>query len=68
MSATVFVDTNVLVYARDRTEAERPLILGAASHAGCTHVLTQDLQDGQAVEAMTIIDPFTTPPSSVLRV
>ena len=148
MSATVFVDTNVLVYARDRTEPERhlralewmatlwqtrsgrlsyqvlheyyvtvtqkldppravsdaradvasfiswrptavelpvidrawaiqdryrfswwdSLILGAASHAGCTHVLTDDLQDGQEVEAMTVISPFTTQPTSVLRV
>ena len=148
MSATVFVDTNVLVYARDRTEPEphvralewmamlwqtrsgrlsyqvlqeyyvtvtqkldppravadaredvasliswRPtpvdltlidrawaiqdrygfswwdsLILGAASQSGCTHVLTEDLQDGQDVEGMTIISPFTTQPASVLGV
>lgn len=148
MSATVFVDTNVLVYARDLTEPERhvralewmanlwqtrsgrlsyqvlqeyyvtvtqkldppralsdaradvasliswrptpvdlplidrawaiqdrygfswwdSLILGAASHAGCSHVLTEDLQDGQMVEAMTIINPFTTEPTSVLSV
>ncbi len=148
MSATVFVDTNVLVYARDRTEPERnlralewmaalwqtksgrlsyqvlqeyyitvtrkldpprdtsdaredvtsliswrpttvelrvidrawaiedrygfswwdSLILGAASHAGCTHVLTEDLQDGQEVEAMTIINPFNTQPATVLPI
>jgi len=148
MSATVFVDTNVLVYARDRTEPERnvralewmaalwqtkagrlsyqvlqeyyvtvtrkldpprdvsdaredvasliswrpaaielpvidrawaiqdrygfswwdSLILGAASHAGCTHVLTEDLQHGQDVEAMIIIHPFSAAPPTVLTI
>ena len=148
MSGTVFVDTNVLVYARDRTEPERnlralewmavlwqtksgrlsyqvlqeyyvtvtrkldpprdvsdaredvtslvswrpttvelpvidrawatqnryglswwtSLILGAASHSGCTHVLTEDLQHGRDVEAMIIINPFNTNPATVLPV
>jgi predicted nucleic acid-binding protein len=148
MRATVFVDTNVLVYARDRTEPEqnllalewmaalwqtkagrlsyqvlqeyyvtvtkkldpprdvsdaredvaslvssRPtpielpvidrawaiqnrysfswwnsLILATALHSGCTHVLTENLQHGQDVEAMIIINPFRTKPATVLPV
>ena len=44
------------------------LILGAASHAGCSHVLTDDLQDGQEVEAMTIINPFNSDPATVLPI
>jgi predicted nucleic acid-binding protein len=148
MSAIVFVDTNVLVYARDLTEPERnlralewmatlwqtrsgrlsyqvlqeyyvtvtrkldpprdvsdargdvasliswrpipielpvidhawaiqdrygfswwdSLIIGAASQAGCTHVLTEDLQHRQDVEAMIVINPFRTEPATVLPV
>ena len=146
MSAIVFVDTNVLVYARDRTDAEkhqramewlaalwqsragrlswqvlqeyyvtttrkldpprqladvredvaslttwRPiavdlrtmdiawhvedrfalswwdaLIVGAAKAGGCTHLLTEDLQDGQDIGGLLVVDPFTTRPEVVL--
>jgi predicted nucleic acid-binding protein len=148
MSARVFVDTNVLVYARDRTEEEknrmalawlsalwearagrlswqilqeyyvtvtrkldfprdlalaredvaslvtwRPesigiwtidaawsledrfqlswwdaLIVAAARAAECTHLLSEDLQDGQVLDGVTIISPFTHAPANILGV
>jgi predicted nucleic acid-binding protein len=146
MSATVFVDTNVLVYVRDRTDEEKQrraaewmaalwesrlgrlsmqvlqeyyvtitrkldpprtleearedvlalaawqpagsdvetlesawtlqdrygyawwdsLILAAAVGAGCRYLLSEDLQDGQSVEGLEIVSPFTRRPEDVL--
>lgn len=34
------------------------LIVGAALQAGCTYLLTEDLQDNQNIDGLTIIDPF----------
>ena len=34
------------------------LIVAAALTAGCTRLLTEDLQHGQQVEKLTILDPF----------
>jgi predicted nucleic acid-binding protein len=36
------------------------LILAAASLAGCAMLYTEDLQDGQAIEELTIRNPFAT--------
>jgi predicted nucleic acid-binding protein len=146
MSARVFVDTNVLVYARDRTDEEknrvalawlsalwdaragrlswqvlqeyyvtvtrrldsprdpalaredvaslvtwRPgsiglstmdaawsledrfqlswwdaLIVAAAGAAECTHLLSEDLQDGQVFDGVTVVSPFTHAPANIL--
>ncbi|MBI4544098.1 MAG: PIN domain-containing protein [Gemmatimonadetes bacterium] len=146
MSGTVFVDTNVLVYVRDRTDEEKQrraaewvallwesrlgrlsvqvlqeyyvtittrlepprtteearddvialsawkpavidlglverawtlqdrfgfswwdsLIVAAAVSGGCRYLLTEDLQDGQVVDRLTIMSPFAHEPESVL--
>jgi len=146
MSGTVFVDTNVLVYVRDRTDEEkqrlaaewvaalwetrlgrlsvqvlqeyyvtltaklkpartaeevredvialdawRPaaidldtierawelqdrfsfswwdsLIVAAALGMRCRYILSEDLQDGQVVDGLTIVSPFTRSPADVL--
>lgn len=146
MTATVFVDTNVLVYARDRTDESKhqralewlaalwderagrlswqvlqeyyvtvtrkldpprdegdaredvtslvtweplsvdlrlvdgawavqdrfglswwdALIVAAAQAGECTYLLTEDLQDGQALGGVTVVDPFAHPPSDLL--
>jgi predicted nucleic acid-binding protein len=42
------------------------LIVAAAHRTGCTHLLTEDLQDGQIVDGLTIVDPFLHSPDSVL--
>jgi predicted nucleic acid-binding protein len=34
------------------------LIVAAALEAGCTRLLTEDLQDGQKIETVTVINPF----------
>jgi len=42
------------------------LILGAAQSSGCTHVLTEDLQDGQKVGQLLVVDPFQHDPADFL--
>jgi len=41
-------------------------IVAAAQSSGCTHLLTEDLQDGQRLDGLTIISPFTHAPETVL--
>jgi predicted nucleic acid-binding protein len=38
------------------------LIVAAAERAACRYVLTEDLQHGAELGAVTIVDPFRTPP------
>lgn len=42
------------------------LLLAAALDLGCTHFLSEDLQDGQAIEGLTIVSPFAHTPEQVL--
>ncbi len=44
------------------------LIVAAARSAGCAYLLTEDLQDGQALGDVTVVDPFSHEPSEVLGV
>lgn len=46
------------VQARWRFGFHDSLIVAAAPGAGCTRLLTEDLQDGQRIEALTIENPF----------
>jgi len=46
------------VQARWRFGFYDSLIVAAALAAGCTRLLTEDLQDGQRIEALTIENPF----------
>ncbi|MFQ5889625.1 MAG: PIN domain-containing protein [Gemmatimonadota bacterium] len=41
------------------------LIVAAARRTGCSHLLTEDLQDGQRAGGVQILDPFLHPPESV---
>jgi predicted nucleic acid-binding protein len=34
------------------------LIVAAAAQSGCSHVLSEDMQHGQQIEAVTVINPF----------
>ena len=34
------------------------LIVAAAAQSGCTHLLTEDMQHGQQIDAVTLINPF----------
>jgi predicted nucleic acid-binding protein len=42
------------------------LLLASALELGCTHFLSEDLQDGQAIEGLTIVDPFAHTPEQIL--
>ena len=36
------------------------LIVAAARQSGCTYLVSEDLQSGQTIENLTIVNPFTT--------
>lgn len=38
------------------------LIVSAALRLGCRHLLTEDLQAGQDLDGLLVVDPFRTPP------
>jgi predicted nucleic acid-binding protein len=40
-------------------------IAAAAQVSGCRHLLTEDLQDGQELDGLVVIDPFTHTPTSI---
>lgn len=42
------------------------LIVAAAKRAGCRHLLTEDLQDGQDLDGLLVVDPFRHRPDAVL--
>lgn len=42
------------------------LIVAAAQIGGCTHLLTEDLQDGQDLDGVLVVDPFRHAPDDVL--
>ncbi|MFN0160666.1 MAG: PIN domain-containing protein [Burkholderiales bacterium] len=46
------------VQTRYRFSFYDSLIVAAALAAGCRRLLSEDLQDGQRIEDMTIVDPF----------
>lgn len=52
-----FLDSNVFLYVFDRQDAT-PLIVAAALEAGCTRLLSEDLQHGQRIETLTVENPF----------
>jgi len=39
-----------------------PLIVSSAQRAGCRYLLTEDMQHGQELNGLTIIDPFEVGP------
>lgn len=43
------------------------LIVATAQAGGCTHLLTEDLQDGQSLGDVTVVDPFSHAPADVLE-
>ena len=42
------------------------LLLASAIELGCTHFLSEDLQDGQPIDTLTIVDPFAHSPEQIL--
>jgi len=59
VSASVALYQRALdVQARWRFGFHDSLIVAAALTAGCTRLLSEDLQHGQRIETLTIHDPF----------
>jgi predicted nucleic acid-binding protein len=42
------------------------LIVASAQQAGCRYLLTEDLQHGQKIGAVTVVNPFAISPQEVL--
>lgn len=42
------------------------LIVASAQQAGCRHLLTEDLQDGQDLDGVLVVSPFTHMPDRLL--
>ncbi|RFC67495.1 MULTISPECIES: PIN domain-containing protein [Mesorhizobium] len=42
------------------------LLLASALNLGCTHFLSEDLQDEQKIEGLTIVSPFAHTPEQIL--
>ncbi len=42
------------------------VIVAAALQSGCRYLLSEDLQDRQVIDTMTIISPFTQEPENFL--
>ena len=42
------------------------LIVAAAQAADCDYLLTEDLQDGQCLDSVTVLNPFTHRPETIL--
>ena len=42
------------------------LLLASALELGCSHFLSEDLQDGQVIGGLAIINPFTHAPEEIL--
>lgn len=42
------------------------LIVASAHRAGCQHLLTEDLQDGQEFDGVRVLNPFVHEPRSLL--
>ncbi len=70
MSGRTFVDTNILIYAHD-ADADRKrdiarellqswdaLIVASAVRSGADRILSEDLNPGQAIAGVTVVNPF----------
>jgi predicted nucleic acid-binding protein len=42
------------------------LIVSAAQVGGCKYLLTEDLQDGQDLDGLEVVDPFRRSPDTIL--
>ena len=57
MRGSVFLDTNVLIYAVTPADPQKQ-IAAAALAAKCVTLYTEDLQHGQQMESVRILNPF----------
>ena len=75
-----FGETHIVVHAvtttflaaldlasEDRLQFWDALILATANEAGCTLLLSEDMQDGFTVRGLTVVNPFSASPHPKLR-
>ena len=62
----VEVEAARLIHARHGYSWRDSLLLASALELGCTHFLSEDLQDGQVIAGLTIVDPFAHSPGQFL--
>jgi len=48
----------VAIQARWHNGLDHRLVIAVGLSAGCTRLLSEDLQHGQRIESLTIVDPF----------
>jgi predicted nucleic acid-binding protein len=54
------------VQDRHRLSFWDSLIVSAAQVGGCKYLLTEDLQDGQDLDGLEVVDPFRRSPDTIL--
>ena len=60
------VEAARLIHARHGYSWWDSLLLASALELGCTHFLSEDLQDGQVIAGLTIVDPFAHSPGQFI--
>ncbi len=55
-----------VIFRRYRYSWWDSLLLASALGLGCTHFLSEDLQDGQVIAGLTIVDPFAHSPGQFI--
>jgi predicted nucleic acid-binding protein len=65
------IDEHHVAFAREIRNATQYswwncLLLASALDLGCTHFLSEDLQDGHQIAGLTIVDPFAHTPQQIL--
>lgn len=58
MPSTRLYTAGIDIQARYRFSFYDSMIVAAAMDAGCTRLLTEDLQDGQKIDGMVVENPF----------
>jgi predicted nucleic acid-binding protein len=56
--ATILVRNAVQISRSSRISYRDGLVVAAAAHAGCSRLLTEDLNDGQEIGSVRIENPF----------
>lgn len=62
----VLLDIAWKVQDRHKLSFWDALIVAAANAASCKYLLTQDLQNGQRIEGVTVVSPFALDPADIL--
>ena len=62
----VIIDVAWRIQDRYRLSFWDALIVAAAKSASCRYLLTEDLQSGQKIDGVTVVNPFVFGPEQIL--